>query len=460
MRHDRIWCVKRIGENSRKGACSAMFLAVATFASLSVCAADLQSQIDAAAERGGGVVRVEAGEHETKPLLLRSNVTLELSEGAVLLASTNIADYAAQEGGRCFIYAENVTNVAIVGRGTIAGRGWVFKERKGLSGASQPQQLPIMMRFSRCRDVRLEDFTYRDCGAWGCHLQNCDGVAMRRVKCFSHVNNTNDGIDIESSNVVIEDCDIDSDDDALVFKTESDKTFQVTNVVVRNCRLASCCNVLKFGTGSYCDFRDILVEDCRFGRPKGNFRFNWKRRYADRGVKEDLTGLSGMSLEVVDGGRMENVTIRNIDLAGYIVPIFVRLARRNKPTDARGSYLRNVLIENVKGECATSRNGCSITGLPDLRPRDITLRNVSLSFPGGGTAAERDRDVPEKERAYPEGVMFGRNLPAWAFYLRHADNVTFDNVNLSLVGRDERDMVVEDDCTGVVRVVDETRRVP
>ena len=411
-----------------------------------VCILDLQRQIDAAP--AGGTVSVSSGRWEVRPFRLKSNLTLELGTGACVFASTNIADYAAAEGGRCFIFAEGVTNVAIVGQGTIDGRGWAFKERKGLKGESQPQALPVMMRFSRCRDLRLEDFTYRDCGAWGCHLRNCDGVTVRRVKCFNHVNNTNDGIDIESSNVVIEDCDIDSDDDAVVFKTESDKSFPVTNVVVRNCRLASCCSALKFGTGSYCDFRDIRIENCRFDRPKGNFRFDWKKTFADRGVREGLTGLSGMSLEVVDGGRMEDVTIRNIDLAGYIVPIFIRLARRHEATDPRGSCLRNVLIENVKGACATSRNGCSITGVPGLRPSDITLRNVSLVFPGGGTEAERGLDVPELERAYPEGVMFGRNLPAWGFYIRHADDVTFDNVTLTLAGDDARERVVCDDCRG------------
>ena len=71
-----------------------------------------------------------------------------------------------------------------------------------------------------------------------------------RLRCFSHSNRTNDGIDIESSNVLVEDCDIDSGDDAVVFKTESDKLFPVTNVVVRNCRIASRCNGVKFGTGT------------------------------------------------------------------------------------------------------------------------------------------------------------------------------------------------------------------
>ena len=38
---------------------------------------DLQPQIDAAAAKGGGMVRVPPGEHETLPFVLKSNVTLE-----------------------------------------------------------------------------------------------------------------------------------------------------------------------------------------------------------------------------------------------------------------------------------------------------------------------------------------------------------------------------------------------
>lgn len=426
-----------------------LVLGIALAAGLILRAEDLQRRIDACAAAGGGRVRVEAGEHETGPLMLKSNVTLDLAAGAVLLASTNQADYPMPPGEKCFVFAQNATNVAICGEGTVDGRGGVFRERSGLDGASQPQQLPVLMRFTRCRNVTLEGFTYRNSAAWGCHLRNCDGVVMRRVTCFNHVNKTNDGIDIESSNVLIEGCDIDADDDAVVFKTESDRDFDVTNVIVRNCRMASCCSALKFGTGSYCAFRDIRIENCRFDRPKGCFRFDWKRTYSDRGVTERLTGLSGMSLEVADGGSMENVTIRKIELAGYIVPIFIRLQRRHEARYGHASYLRHILIEDVRAACATSRNGCSITGVPGLRPSDIMLRNVSLSFPGGGTDEERSLVVPELERSYPEGVMFGRNLPAWAFYLRHVDGVTFANERFELKGTDRRERIVSEDCTGI-----------
>jgi len=417
-----------------------LFLAIA----LSAAGLDLQREIDAAAGRGGGVVRVAPGEHETRPFVLKSNVTVELAEGAVLLASTNRADYPMPPGSKYFIYAEGATNVAIVGRGAVDGRGWAFREQDGLDGASQPQQLPVLMRFSRCRGVRLEGFTYRNGAAWGCHLRNCDGVSMRGVRCFNHVNNTNDGIDIESANVLIEGCDIDADDDAVSFKTESDRSFAVTNVTIRNCRLASCCNAVKFGTGSYADVRDVLVEDCELRRAGANHRFSWWKTVP--GVTNAICGISGLAFEVVDGGRMDGVTVRGITMEGYQTPVFVRLHRRHDPQPGKETYLRNVLIENLKGS-ADSRVASSITGVPGLRPRGITVRGVRLSVPGGGTAEDAAAAVPEMDGAYPESLMFdSMPLPAYGFYVRHADDVRLEDVEVTPAAPDARPCIVADDA--------------
>ncbi|MBP3406762.1 MAG: hypothetical protein J6N18_11715, partial [Kiritimatiellae bacterium] len=61
------------------------------------------------------------------PFVLRSNVTLELAEGAVLLASTNRADYPMSPGSKYFIFAEGATNVSI--RGKVPLRG--FRPARG-----------------------------------------------------------------------------------------------------------------------------------------------------------------------------------------------------------------------------------------------------------------------------------------------------------------------------------------
>ena len=66
---------------------------------------------------------------------LKSGVTLELSEGAVVYASTNHADYAHMpRGERTFVSAIDATNAAICGKGVLDGRGWAFRESRRLPG--------------------------------------------------------------------------------------------------------------------------------------------------------------------------------------------------------------------------------------------------------------------------------------------------------------------------------------
>lgn len=418
----------------------------------------LQQAIDERSAAGGGVVSVSAGMHEFRPIELKSGVTLRLEKGAVLKASTNICEYPVRDGSPVLIGAYDATNVAVIGEGVIDGQGHAFKDREGLAGESQPVAVPVLMRFSRCRDVRLEDFSFRQAAAWGIHLRNSDGVIVRRVKAFSHINCSNDGIDVESRNVLIEDCELDTDDDALVIKSESDPSFDIYNVEVRNCTFRSCCNAIKFGTGSYGLWRDVDIHDCRVERATRSWRFDWRKPSREwpqpnenfpkamPGVTNAITGLAAIALEVVDGGRMEDVKVRNIDIRdGVQTPIFVRLGRRHAPSAGMESYLRNVLIENVRG-VAESRIACSITGVPGLRPQNITLRNVDLTFPGGGTKEDAAKMPRECEADYPDCYMFDQDpLPAWGFFIRHADGVRFENVNLRLRAADERKMFVRED---------------
>ena len=156
---------------------------------------------------------------------------------------------------------------------------------------------------------------------------------------------------------------------------------------------------------------------------------------------------SPSTLEVPDGGRLENVRISGIDFTagGVQTPILIRLGRRHENPDGRPARLENVVVENVKGR-AISYIASSVTGVPGLRPQDITIRNVDFLLPGGGTAEEARRPVPESERSYPDAHMFDRQaLPAYGFYVRHADNVRFENAALRLAAPDARERFVYDD---------------
>ena len=269
------------------------------------------------------------------------------------------------------------------------------------------------MRFSRCRNVRLEGFHDTNPGSWACHLRNCDGVKVKGTSCFNYCNKMNDGLDIESCNVTVEDCDFYADDDSFCFKAESDKSFPVTNVVVRNCRMGSICNAIKFGTGSYNAFRDITVENCELRRSPGAWRWDWRKRWMP-GVTNRYCGIAGLALEVVDGGRMENVTIRNITMEGYMTPIFIRHSNRHGPKGKGNTYLRNILIENVTGTC-DGRIASSITGVPPRdgmparRPSNITLRNISLVAPPLREREGRDGHARRAARVLHGGLFAERN---------------------------------------------------
>ncbi|MGN0847533.1 MAG: prolyl oligopeptidase family serine peptidase [Kiritimatiellia bacterium] len=391
-----------------------------------VATAKLQAAIDATSAAGGGTVVVPVGTWVTGGLALKDNVTLRVPKGATLLGATNRVDYTV--GGALFT-TRDAANVAIEGEGTIDGRGDFFPFT-----ANGKRYRPHLIDFFNCRNVRVEGLTLRQAGTWMLHPRKCDGVTIRGLRMFNHANQCGDGIDISSRNVLVENCEIDADDDAIVFKT-MEPDIVVENVEVRNCRLASICNFIKFGTETHGVTRNVNVHDCELVPPMASAVLDWTKNTP--GCTNRLTGLAGLAFECVDGGRLENVTVRNVRGCGMHTPIFVRLGRRNEAKRGNESVLRDVLVENYEA-LAESRIACSITGVPGLRPRGITLRNVTLIQQGGGSAMDLLKEVPEKEKAYPECHMFNRQaLPAYGFYIRYADDVRFENVRLDYAAKTE-----------------------
>jgi hypothetical protein len=91
-------------------------------------------------------------------------------------------------------------------------------------------------------------------------------------------------------------------------------------------------------------------------------------------------------------------------------------------------------------------------GLPGREVTNVTIKNVTIVYPGGGnphyakvglTPKELDA-IPEMPDAYPEFSQF-KELPAWGFYLRHAKNITFANITLTAQKPDYRPAIVTDD---------------
>lgn len=433
----------------------------------------IQSAINACEAFGGGLVTIPTGRFLTGGITLRSNVELHLEPGAVLegvAGSENYPDVRLDwsemtyrrgfrgrvdsEGcesipWRALVSASGATNVAVTGKGEIYGNGWNFPF---MSYGDRP----LGLLFNRCRGVRVEGVSIRDPARWSCYFKECDKVVARRVRIDSHSNCNNDGFDVESRNVLIEDCDIDAGDDAIVLKSDN-PGFCVENVEVRNCRLASNCNHFKIGTASHGVFRHIRVTGCKTrlcSRPtlwRGETSKENLARIREKwpGCPSDLTAMSGIAIQNVDGGLLEDVEIKDMEIEGSRVPIAIRMgARRNRSCGipfGKAGLMRGIRIKDVKATALTPIS-CSITGVPGFRPSDILLENVSIVLPGGGSATAEQIPVPECEEDYPEANMFGfRHLPARGFYIRHSDGVVFRNVGFRTLSPDDRPEIVAED---------------
>ncbi|MCG2613524.1 glycosyl hydrolase family 28 protein [Terrimonas sp. NA20] len=393
----------------------------------------IQAAIDNCALKGGGTVWVPAGIFVTGCIYLKDNVNLHLSNGAVLKATPELSEYDRKT--MALVYVRNAVNVSITGMGIINGNGKNFKF------VEEGPDRPFVVLVESSKQVIIRDVKLYDGARWTLKLFDSDHVQVSGVTIYSHSNHNNDGIDIDSRNVTISDCIIDSDDDAICLKSENPNRI-TENITVTNCIVSSNCNFIKMGTGSFSGFRNISITNCVL-KAAAETPF-WKWHNIVKGVKDTISGLAGIALEIVDGGMMDQIVISNITMTGVQTPVFIRLGNRK---NAVGS-LKNVLISNITAT-ANSLIPSIIAAVPGFYIENVTFRDMILRHTGGGTEEDVKRAVPENEAKYPENRMLGHTLPAYGLYVRHARNITLDNIQFIIAAADARPAIWLEDVKGV-----------
>ena len=430
----------------------------------------VQKAIDDCSRAGGGRVVVPVGCYKIGTIVLRSGVNLHLEKGSVLYGSTNLKDYRPMKSAYVslrtqtetiqLIYADSVRNVVIDGYGTIDGRGRAFKK---LSWNDEGITRPHLLRFIRGENITVKDITLRNSGCWMQHYLACDRLRIEGINVFNRNNYNNDALDIDGCHdVIVHGLIADSDDDAITLKSTSPRLCE--NVRISDCVVSSHCNAVKLGTETNGGFRNINISGIVV-KPSDDQREKFFGQWI---------GSSAISLEIVDGGVMENVNVSDFTVEGTESPIFVRLGNRGRGYLSGGPNMETIIpidhvgridgvhIDNIQIRNAGSM-GCSVTGLPDVPIRNVRLSNISIHHKGGVSAAEleaiADSVADEKEKAYPEATMWG-NLPAKGFFVRHARNVTFSNIEVRTTLPDARPVIVETDTEGWGDQGDGTYRNP
>lgn len=388
--------------------------------------AALQNAIDHCSNSGGGTVTVPPGTYLTHTVYLKNGVNLHLRKGAVILGDTDPTAF-----DQAVILGDHIEDAALTGLGTVNGQGFArFFPRKG------PRHNDV--RLVGCKNIVVKDVTMIDAPTWVFRIRECDGVMVRGVRIYSYVNQNNDGIDIDAKNVVVSDCIIDSEDDAICLKSDN-PDFLVENITITNCIAASNCNAIKFGTASHGGFRNIVVSNCVLRRPSEAAKI--PPRSTLEGCDSDEIMEIGLALEIVDGGVMDQVAIDNITMTGIQTPLFIRLGNR------RGTgTLKNVVISNITATDETLLHS-SITGIPGSCVENVIVKDLIFNSKGTGGMAEATATPPEKIDSYPQAnIVFGYSVPAYGMYMRHVKNLMLQNFVFNLLAPDARPALVMDDC--------------
>ena len=424
----------------------------------------IQKAIDFVNEQGGGRLIFTPGSFVSGSIYLKSNVTLHLQNGATLMGSTNPFDYEKNKytGWTAFIFSIKQQNIGITGEGTINGRGYqvalnmVQYIHRGLVkdplGNDRPNETmrPMNFNFRECHNVHIDGITLRDPASWNQTYDQCTNLTVENEKVDSKSYWNNDGIDIvDCDSVIVRNCSIDAADDVFCLKSHSDKHI-CQNVLIENCTGRSSANGVKFGTASRGGFKNVKIKN----------------------VTIYDTYRSAITFATVDGGIIDSIEVDGLRSYHTGNVIFLREGRRY--TKGNTPYMKNIVIKNVYAEVPFDKpdagynyegpvedmprniSPCSIVGVPGFRIQNVLLQNIEIVYPGRGTAnfayrgtSPKELDsIPEMEKSYPEFSQF-KELPAWALYIRHADNITLDNVKFTALKKDYRPALVTDDVNGL-----------
>ena len=415
--------------------------------------------IETAASSGGGTVVFPTGTYLCYSIHLKSSVCLHLNAGATILAAS-VPREGATTGGydpagepqpweayqdfghnhwrNSLLWGEDLHDVTIMGPGLIWGKGLSRGEQNEFPRAEMPGVGNKGIALKNCRNVTFRDFSMLSCGHFAMLLTGVDNLVIDGIR----IDTNRDGIDIDCcKNVHVANCIVNSPwDDAICPKSSFALGHaRVTeNVTITNCYVTG---IFDYGTlldGTFKRMQYPPNSRPPIGRIKCGTESNggFKNITISNCVFESCRGLA---LETVDGGLIEDIAITNLTMRGVVhSPIFLRLgARMRGPKGVPPGSIKRVIISNIVSSHAVAEYPSIICGIPGSVIEDIKLSDLYLQQIGGGTKEWATIEPPEKENAYPEATMFG-TLPARGFFIRHARNLEFSNIEIATEKADER----------------------
>lgn len=429
----------------------------------------INAAIEIAAKNGGGTVYFPAGEFLSFTIHLKSNITLFLDQGAVLIGDKETdgvgydlpeedawykkyQDFGHSYWRNSLIYGDSLHNIAIAGNGTIWGKGLYTYDKPEIKGSGNKA-----IGLINCFNVTIRDISILHGGHFCILATGVDNFTIDNVRADAD----RDAFDIDCcKNVHISNCFINSPtDDGLCLKSSFALGYAraTENVTITNCQVYgydhgtlldgtfktefkdetpganhSITGRLKLGTESNGGFRNISVSNCIFEHSRG------------------------ICIETADGGLIEDIVMNNITMRDITdTPFFIRLnARMRGPEGTPVGVCRRITFSNINvydvgGRPKFPELGAGmVMGIPGHYIEDLTLSNIRIYFRGGTSEEAINKEVPQNTDMYPDPYRW-HSLPAYGIYFRYVKGLRVNNVVLRYINRDERPAFVLDDVHDV-----------
>jgi polygalacturonase len=384
----------------------------------------IQAAIDACHQHGGGTVTIPAGNFVAGSIFLRDNITLNLEAGTVLLGSEDPAHYpivtGRWEGVEQSTHAPLITggdlhNIAVVGRGTIDGRGAHWWQR--FTDKTLEYARPRLIAFANCNNVLIEGITAINSPSWTINPVRCENVTIHRVSIINPADSPNtDGINPDSCRIVrISNCYVSAGDDCVTIKAgveteDADKRVPCENVTITNCTMAHGHGGVVIGSEMSGGVRNVVISNCVFIGTDRGLRFKSRRGR---------------------GGVVEDVRISNIVMTDVLCPITMNLyyacgawgdttvadKQPHPVTDSTPQFhhihFSHITARDVKYAAAF------LYGLAEMPIEDITLSDISISL------------SPDAAAGYPEMADDMELMQRAGFFVRNARGLRLHHVEVN-----------------------------
>lgn len=343
------------------------------------------------------------GTYLCRPLALRSHITLELSENAVLLGCPDKEKYPVLPGTvhdlnggkdwmvgafegllkpmyQSLIHAEYCEDIVICGKGTVDGNAqnsvfWkTFREDKVAR--------PRLMFFNNCKNVTVHGVTGKNSPSWNLHPFYSENVSFYDMAVEAPKDSPNtDAIDPEACvGVNIIGCRLSVGDDCIAIKSGKielcrERCQAASRHVIRNCLMAFGHGAVTLGSETACGVKDLTVTRCYFNRTDRGLRIKTRR---GRGKDCDITG----------------ITFDNIHMENVITPFVVNMwynccdpdrfsdyvkCRTPLPVDERTPHLGTFTFKDIHCTGAEAA-ACYIDGLPEAPIDEVNFSRVRIAF--------------------------------------------------------------------------------